>query len=221
MTKALPSEELRTPETAGFSDVRSPMFGIKNLNQQYESISVYKLKKFVPEDIRIQFDVARNLYLYAYNVYRFYMVAEHHLYTTLEFAIRERVGKEKLRKYAKKNKMNLGLRAYMKYLYDYKLLRNEDFPTWNHKRRMDAKSRQMRGALKEVRQKGLTSTDIEEEVDVNQYEFDYDYFQILCGTIPAMRNEHAHGSKTLFCGDLHTFENVSIIINAIYSEGDR
>jgi len=66
---------------------------VRSITQQdrHEFIAAYDLNPAVPEDIRVQFDTARNLYLYAWNVYRFHVVAEHQALSTLELALRTRL----------------------------------------------------------------------------------------------------------------------------------
>ena len=43
----------------------------------------------VPDDVRAQFDVARNLMLYGWFVYEFYTISSHHAYTCLELGLRK------------------------------------------------------------------------------------------------------------------------------------
>jgi hypothetical protein len=47
------------------------------LADHHEQISAYLLHAGVPQEIVLQFETARNVYLYAWFVYRFYPVAEH------------------------------------------------------------------------------------------------------------------------------------------------
>ncbi len=56
---------------------------------QYELVAEYTLSDAVSVDVRIVFDTARNLYLYAWFVYRFYNVAEQQVFACLEMALRE------------------------------------------------------------------------------------------------------------------------------------
>src|SRR3989442_202664 len=60
----------------------------KTLPYHHGIAAQYPLDASVPEDIRIQWDTARNLWLYAWHVWRFYAVAEMHAYATLEMALR-------------------------------------------------------------------------------------------------------------------------------------
>ncbi len=71
------------------------------VSDYHRAVATHMLNKAVPEDITIHFDTARNLYLYAWFVYRFYPVAEHHALACLELALRERYEKEIPKKYYK------------------------------------------------------------------------------------------------------------------------
>jgi len=62
------------------------------LADHHELISAYVLHAGVPQEIVLQF--ARNVYLYAWFVYRFYPVAEHQCLACLELALRERLKEE-------------------------------------------------------------------------------------------------------------------------------
>lgn len=84
------------PRTRYFVSVDSETGLTQHLSQsdKYESIAAYALSDAVPEDIRILFDMASNLYLYAWFVYRFYNVAEQQVFAYLEMALRERLKDE-------------------------------------------------------------------------------------------------------------------------------
>ena len=217
MKDRLPGDEFRTAEQAMLPDVRSPMFGLHSIEQHRQKIEQYSLHPEVSESIHIQFDVAKNLFLYAYHVFRFYMVAQHQAYITLELAIRDKIGKEELARYAKESHMSKGLRAYMKYLHDRGIIKNDDFPTWHNRRRVNAYSKNIYDTVGRMSEEGLTSIALDEDLDIEKYPFDYDYVETLCRSIPSIRNEHAHGSEMLFHQVSGAFENVSIIINRLYA----
>lgn len=94
------SDALRTATDALSPDARSlwlsvrsgPNVGRFDLQRRCEALSNYGLHDNVPEEIRIQYETSRNLFLYAWFVYRFHTVAETHALSTLEFALRLRVG---------------------------------------------------------------------------------------------------------------------------------
>jgi hypothetical protein len=90
-------EEITSPDsrTKGFAIFNRETgqkreFGIKDLHEQVEFI---KLDEAVPEEVRGEFNVARNLCLYSWYCYPFHNVACLKAYTTIELALRVRLGK--------------------------------------------------------------------------------------------------------------------------------
>jgi hypothetical protein len=96
-------EELKKLNEMTFPDGRTTSFVIRNretgqvrelsicdLHEQVELISLYET---VPEEVRSQFNVARNLCLYSWYCYSFHSVACFKAYSTIEMALRIRLGK--------------------------------------------------------------------------------------------------------------------------------
>jgi hypothetical protein len=65
-------------------------FGISDLHEQIEMI---KLDESVPEEVQSQFNVARNLCLYSWYCYSFHNVTCLQAYSTIELALRIKLGK--------------------------------------------------------------------------------------------------------------------------------
>lgn len=95
-----PADQLRSADGALLPDARSVSTvalradgstSMVSLAERHADVAQFDLLPTVPEDIRIHFDTAKNLYLYAWFVYRFYPVAEQQALITLEFALRERL----------------------------------------------------------------------------------------------------------------------------------
>src|ERR1035438_4977252 len=94
-------DRLRPAEYVSEPDPRSMMFATINLTDMtsreidladhHERISMCALHSGVPEEIVIQFDTTRNVYLYSWFVYRFYPVAEQQSLACLELALRKRL----------------------------------------------------------------------------------------------------------------------------------
>lgn len=71
-------------------DSRSAYFiGWQSLEERWEIASQIRLEGYVPKHIRVQFETVRNLYLYAWFVYRLRPVVEQQAYSCLELALRE------------------------------------------------------------------------------------------------------------------------------------
>jgi hypothetical protein len=66
-----------------------------NFEDHHRFIEQYSLGSYVPDNVATQYDVARNLYVYAWYEYRFLNVAENKALTVLEFALRARFNKDK------------------------------------------------------------------------------------------------------------------------------
>jgi len=226
----LPVEELRTLENMGLPDIRSTHFFDSKLERWHRDIGPYLLGAHVPEEIIIQYDTCRNLYLYAFHVFRFYNVAHHQLYTVLELAIRIFVGEKNLNKYLKKKKkqakeegrtVNRGLSICMQYLVEHQLILNEDFPLWQHKSEQAKEYAYQEKVHRTMDEQDLKEYQWDEtELQNTEFDFNWNFVEVLCQYIPKLRNNYAHGSTTLYSSVLHDFENVSIIINKIYERTD-
>lgn len=87
-----PAETLRSPEKISLPDPRmgAGAHALNRLVGHHDAMSILPLGATVPEDVRVHFETAKNLFLYSWCVYRFYMVAEQYVLTTLEFALRSK-----------------------------------------------------------------------------------------------------------------------------------
>jgi len=96
-------EEFKKFEEITLPDNRNTYFMIINkqtgerseydLADLYEEIKLIELHEVVPEDIRSQFNVARNLSLYTWFCYSFHNVSTLKAYSTVEMALRIRLDK--------------------------------------------------------------------------------------------------------------------------------
>lgn len=190
-----------------------------SLADQYDAVALFKLNAVVPEDVAIHFETAKNLYLYAWFVFRFYPVAEQQALTSLEFALREKLV-DFVKAYVVKRPKSgpPGLAKLLSHARAEGLIRNE------------ALNRQA-WALRAARQR-YVSEKINEAIaaDLNEMAFDdshvvpseadlqHDWLGDFVKAIPGIRNDYAHGSPTLHHTVLHTFDVVSQLINQLYPE---
>lgn len=220
-------ETLRPPEFIDRQDPRSEMtdFSIENwrefpplgLTKYHALIAEFVLDNSVPKEIVIQFEVAKNLYLYSWFIYRFYPVAEGHVLACLELALRSRYESEMREKFGHPAAWRATLKPLLKYAIDTGAIRNEDFEAWHHTAEMRARARFEYEKLTEMREKGLDSiTYSYSDVVVTDEDRDWNYVGILCDHLPFLRNLYAHGSTSLHNQVLGTFEIVSAIINRVY-----
>lgn len=223
------SDKLRLPDRVCEPDSRTHAFVNVHRNtgavtprvieDQYEAIACFELNEAVPKDVAIHFETAKNLYLYAWFVYRFYSVAEQQALASLEFALRERfpgfVGEEKKRH---KRGFEPGLKQLLGHAIIEGFVRNDGFSTREHWAIKRAKSRYRFQKRKEMREAGIDSwIEDESEIVVMQEDWDYDWLGDFQEILPRIRNSYAHGSWHLYPAPIHhTFEIVSEIINQLY-----
>lgn len=223
---------LRTPEHLCDPDPRTRYFvrvdpetgATQPLSQydQYTSVAAYTLSEAVPENVCILFDTARNLYLYAWFVYRFYNVAEQQVFACLEMALRERLKDEMPlpEEYwpRKRGRRPPSLRPMLRFVIDMGYIQNEGFRIWRDRGIIRSRQRYELEKLKEMQKKGLDSIELDySEVVVTDEDLqDYDYLSVLLKHIPSTRNDYAHGSDMLHNQVLHSFEVVSELINQLF-----
>jgi hypothetical protein len=218
-------EKLRLAEYVGEPDPRNTMsVRIDRTNgtsrpielaDHHEQISAYALHAGVPQEIVLQFETARNVYLYAWFVYRFYPVAEHQCLACLELALRERL-KEEIRTGKVKGKRP-ALRLLLKYAVDNGLVRNEGFSSWQNRGEINSRARVEMEKLREASEKNLTEiTWDESDIQITAEDLDWDYVKMLPDLLPRLRNDYAHGSTDLHNWALRSFQIVSEIINQVY-----
>ncbi len=218
------SDRLRLPECVCDPDPRTHTFvkldlttgkdRRKVIEDQYEAIACFVLNDAVPKNVAIHFETAKNLYLYAWFVFRFYPVAEQHALTSLEFALRERFP-DFVKEYS--GRRGFGLKILLSHAIKNNYVRNELFTRrelWAWRRA------EMHHSVKKVQEMmaaGLESMEWnEDEIIVTEDDLNCDWLAIFQETIPKARNRYAHGSESLKHTVLHTFEMVVELINQLY-----
>ncbi len=188
------------------------------ITDQHSDVACFTLNKSVPSCVSVHFETAKNLYLYAWFVYRFYPVAEQQALASLEFALRERLSDfvaEEIKKH--RSGIEPGLKKLLGHAIREGFVRNEDFSTREKWARRRAEFRHMFQKNEEMRNAGIDSWVIDElEIVVTQEDLNCDWLQIFLDAIPSIRNDYAHGSKTLRNNVRQSFEQVSEIINQLY-----
>ena len=225
MAQNFDPEKLRPAEYVCEPDPRSTMFvGLDLTNgtshaielaDHHEQISGYVLHAGVPEDIVLQFETARNVYLYSWFVYRFYPVAEHQSLACLELALRERL-KEEIRTGKIKGKRPT-LRPLLNYAIEHGLVKNEGFATWRNRGEINSRQRVRMEKFREMSEKKLTEmTWDESDIKITAEDLDWDYVKMLPDMLPMLRNDYAHGSTELNNWALRSIQIVCEIINQLY-----
>jgi hypothetical protein len=230
-----PADELRTVDQLVLPDVR-----IRNLcvregaviraltqDDRHESISSFSLAASVPQDIRVHFDTARNIYLYAWFVYRMHVVAEQHALSTLELALRTAlvsrgfvvVENSKLYVYAgSKKRVVSGLRQLLDLAVKHDLISNERLPLREKWAISVAEYRMSREQIAHMQERGLDQMvfPLAEPVPTDE-ELGIDWIGRFCEALPEIRNDYAHGSSTLHATVLRTFEVVWSLVNQMFT----
>ena len=218
-------ERLRPPEYVGEADPRSTMFvrvdlvnGTSRaieLADHHGEVSAFALHAGVPQEIVLQYETARNVYLYAWFVYRFYTVAESQCLACLELALRERLKEEITTRKIKGKRPTL--RPLLEYAIAHGLIRNEGFSQWQNRGVIRSRARVEMEKLREAAEKGLTEFTLDEsDIQITAEDLDWDYVKMLPGLLPMVRNDYAHGSTQLHNWALRSFQIVSEIINQLY-----
>jgi hypothetical protein len=215
---------LRDPSTVCKPDSRSPTASLLTnepltIEYQHSAVVDLVLHENVPDDIRVQFETTKNLYLYAWFVFRFYPVAEHHAYTCLELALRERFETEMLTSgvIKKKSEFGPGLKRLLTYAVKSGYLKDENFSVWQQHTEMRARQRYGDEVWAEAQRQGLSEITYDEtQYEIKDVDRDHKYLEIILETVPWLRNNYAHGSKSLHSQVLGTLRLVAEIISQIY-----
>lgn len=144
------SEKLRSTKSALKPDPRSIGFVRLDratgrmqplgLEDHYQAVCDLKTNSAVPADILVQYETAKNLYLYAWFVYRFFSVAEHQALAALELGLRTRFLDNLPRKYGTSDgRTTLGL--LLRYARDCGFVQPEGFRSWHENAKIRAQHR--------------------------------------------------------------------------------
>lgn len=225
------AEFLREPETVCQPDPRNRHFGAspegKGLEDHHRAIAAITLHDDVPEDIVVKFETAKNLYLYAWFVYRFFPVAQSQVYACLEFALHQRFEQEMLKtgwtgernKKQKKRRHGFGLAEYLEFAGEKEHLSNDDFEAWRLQVQERARHRHSVESIEEMERLGLTEMNVDEvAIEVSEEDRAFDYASDLFKSMVNLRNHYAHGGNSLHSQVLGTFRVAAEIINKVWSE---
>lgn len=212
------ADRLRDSATAMLPDPRTVTWAAPeppSLAVHHAGVAAIQISSAVPEPVAIQFENARNLYLYAWYVYRFYMPATAAALAALEFGLRERL---RTTLPEKKQGKKLMLKRLLHMAVDQGLVRNEGFRRWHHAAQVGARERISLAALKAMIDSKLDSVEyqVPEFPEILPEDQLWDLVGGLPDSLPAIRNELAHGSPMLTRQVLGTIELVAEILNQLY-----
>lgn len=215
---------LRAPSNACRPDPRNESskfaeeYGLgRSLDSHHAAVSTLVLNDGVSEAIRIQFETSKNLYLYAWFVYRFYPVAELHAFTCLELALRNRFSHE-----FPPREHGPGLRKLLEHAIETNALKNEKFEVWRRTTELRARNRAVYELIERMNELGLAEAEFNEaSVVVTDEDRDHDYLATLRESVPKIRNHYGHGSSTLHNQGIGTLRLVQEIINQLWPAGSE
>lgn len=220
------ADKLRNALTALEPDARARTTGavradgttfLFTLEEQHRAVSGFELNLEVPIDIRVHFETAKNLYLYAWFVYRFYPVAERQALSTLEFALRERLTLLFPADFGSTSKRKQGLSALLRKASVEKLIANNGLRACHRWAMQRARQRVADVALQQLVQSGAAFVEFDyDSARAEPTDYSDDALSVFIETLPKIRNAHAHGSAMLHSMVLGTFEIVTDLVNQLY-----
>lgn len=186
------------------SDVR-----IEHLHLKIDEL---RLNKNVPEDIVIQFETAKNLFLYSYFVYRFHHIADLQAIATLELAL-----KTKFDELSIHYRSNCGLGKLLDKAEENCLIRSEDIPGYYESALRKAKQRHFFYNIQKMHEENLETIEIDESnISPSPADYDLGYLKSTFENLREIRNIFAHGATALFFPNLNILILVRALINTLY-----
>lgn len=215
------ADTLRTGATVHDPDPRTAMFGFPkppSLVEHQAEIAAIELLPDVPEKVAVAFETARNLYLYAWHVFRFYPVAQMQAMAALEMGLRMRLPERLPEPYQRQRQMQPMLAGMLGYAIDQGLLQNSGFRRWHAAAARKAWQRMHSEAIQRMVEEQLESMTIDdgEAPEPTPQDSDWDLLSVLRQSLPHARNELAHGSPMLTRQVWGSIELVAEILNQLF-----
>jgi hypothetical protein len=123
MKKVPKVDSLKALSEIHLPDRRYLLFGPQpySLEVLHGDLDALRLSRFVPLDVRTQFEVAKNVALYSYFAYRVAMASQMYTFATLELALKLKC--DEMRTHPKRK----GLRAYLEHAVENEWLNDSVF----------------------------------------------------------------------------------------------
>jgi len=235
------AEEFRDLVNLAEPDVRMRSFivddgsGWRHVDQadRHRAVARFELLPSVPDDIRVQFDVARNLFMYAWHVYRFHAVAEQQALATLEMALRESlIARGHLNEHGMLEaplpppaKMSLArlkdqrvmLKMLIRHAAAYDMISNDRLVNKRQWAERMAEQDRSIELIQLMERQGLNEIEVPSEPPaLTDAHLKYDWIGSFVNSLPSLRNTYAHGGSQIHATVLRTFDIVSDLINQLY-----
>lgn len=220
------ADKLRDATTALEPDARAHMtsairadgtVSMVTLQERHAAVAGFELTQAVPVKIRVHFETAKNLYLYAWFVYRFYPVAEQQALATLEFALRERLTGLFPDQFGPSARRRPSLSNLFAEARKEGLITSKGLRATERLARIRADRRVSWERVQEMEARGLNEMQFEDSaVEPLPEDYPHDILNTFAETLPFFRNTYAHGSSILHSSVLGTFEDVTDLVNQLY-----
>lgn len=185
----------------------------QSLERRIDYIAQFVLSGQAPEEVRIHFETGKNLFVFAWHVYRFHMVAEQHILGTLEMAVRMRLEAQPSLSPPR------GLSALLRTASAASLIANDRFFARHQWAVERARWRHDIEEMDRMHREGIHECVVDyTQVVPNDEDLSYDWLEHFIDTLPKLRNMHAHGSGALYPAIGRTFEIVVELINQLFPE---
>lgn len=228
LSEIQPCDSLRSLDTLCAPDPRSAsralIDGAGNvrafeLQDHLDGVAQLSLGDHVPDTIRVHFDTARNVLVYAWFVYRFHAVAEQQVLTSLEFALQERMESGRFATPSPLSKKLRGLSDRLNEARKQGLINNANLPRATDWALERARDRFRFEQIERMTRFGLESIEVDDShVQASEDDLQHDWIEAFILYLPKVRNMYAHGSETLHPTVLRTFEIVRDLIDQLFSK---
>jgi hypothetical protein len=190
------------------------VFGLEDMHAELSAII---LNDSVPIDVRQLFETAKNLSLYSWFVYRFHQASELIAFSALEMALRERYIFENSIE-PNENKRPPTLYNLLQHANNKKWISNEKFPSLYARAKCLAEHKKTINLIQTHDFEKEPSVRREEpsEEDVQLALAELDMVEAITSSAHKVRNNLAHGSRTLHPNSISTLITTSEVINQIY-----
>ncbi len=173
-------------------------FRSMTLKDIYNSVARIELSASVPEDIRSQFNVAKNLAIYTWFCYPFHQSAEFRAYATLEMALRIRLGH--------KEEDKVGFRKLLDEALKKDLFKDSEFSGFKRRQQIEDPMKQF---IKFLQEEG-------HKINITPSPPRKTHSELMVEGLPIGRNYLAHGTNALHPGSLGTLETCADMINQLF-----
>ncbi|MFC1750996.1 hypothetical protein ACFL2V_19575 [Pseudomonadota bacterium] len=198
------------------ADVRQKNF-VGTIEDRHSVLESINLSKSVPVDVIQLFETAKNLSLYSWFVYRFHQVSELIAFSALEMALRNRYLKENPLDPDSKQRAPT-LYPLLQYARKEGWITNEGFPSAYEKAMYLAERKKYMVKMETHDFDKDPIMEIEEpnEDEILEALSELDLVEAITSNAHKIRNDLAHGSRTLHPNSLLTLRTTSEIINQLY-----